>query len=188
MIKISDVNIDKLKSEDIDPIVSYWYDTPKEFWLQRGVELKFRHSRDEMGEKLKSLIDEGVTTHCVVDFKGHRIGMHTLTHIESERAIMHAHYWDPSFRGQGIGPISYVKAIEWFIDKNNFQSLIFQTPKANSAANRVKEKLGIPVLKEVVFDGPVLVQPVPAWQSEVRKEDLPDLYHRLSQLYPTGQN
>ena len=130
------------------------------------------------------LVEVGIPRICTVVYKGKRIGAHPLTHIEDHhRAMMHAHFWEKSARGKGIGPISYVKAMDWHMKENELSSIYFYTPKNNTIPVRVKEKLKIPVIDEVIFDLPLFSEPQPAWYSEVKKSDLPALYKRLEELY-----
>jgi RimJ/RimL family protein N-acetyltransferase len=182
-ISINDVEIDVFTKEDVPFFASYWCDTPDEFWKERGIELNSSASKEELEKKMTNNILEGSYRICTIKYSGHRIGVHTLTHMEEKSAMMHAHFWDSSFHGRGIATISYVKAMEWFMENNELEMICFHTPKKNKAPNRVKEKLGIPILKEVLFKLPMLKYPVPSWYSEVKYENLPRLKKRLIELY-----
>ncbi|MCP3670231.1 MAG: GNAT family N-acetyltransferase [Gammaproteobacteria bacterium] len=184
--KIGDIKIDSFRLEDVEPFVKYWHDTSIAFWEERGVSPNITLNRKDHSERLKEKASEGTDNMCSVIFKSQRIGVHTLTHRDRHSAIMHAHFWNTEFRGLGIGPISYVKALDWFLANADLEKIIFKTPKKNIAPNRVKEKLDIPILKEVMFEGPFLKYPVPANLSEVSKKDLPALYLKLDQLYPNN--
>lgn len=81
-------------------------------------------------------------------------------------------------RGQGIGVFSYLKACDYFIKNLSLQKIIFQTPKINIPALRIKEKIGIPWLGDVIFDASVLIKPLDSNLYEVDRASLNILLNR----------
>jgi len=61
--------------------------------------------------------------------------------------IFHAHLWEKSRRGCGIGMHTYPKACHIFFERFDLRRILFKTPVQNMGAIRVKEKLGIPCLR-----------------------------------------
>ncbi len=176
-INVNDVEIDSFSLEDVIHFTNYWHDTPKEFWEERGVTPNILISREEHIERLKKrVLSDSI---CSVIFKSQRIGVHILSHREEKSALMHSHYWKANYRGLGIGTIAYVKAMEWFFSNAELKKIIFKTPKKNIAANRIKDKLGIKALGEVMYKGPKLKNSVPAFLYEVNEENLQNLRSKL---------
>ncbi len=162
-VRSQEVEIRDFRRKDIPALVQYWTENSAEFWRARGVDPTKLMARDEFIAKYESIFAEvgDVKGVAVIVFRGLSIGVHTLTSlIEGESAIFHAHIWSEEHRGQGIGVFSYLKASEFFMKKLSLKKIVFKTPKLNQAANRIKEKIGIPKLGDIIFDAPILINPL----------------------------
>jgi RimJ/RimL family protein N-acetyltransferase len=79
-----------------------------------------------------------------IRLRGEAIGVHELTHVAARSSgMMHAHIWNRSHRGLGIGLVSYVKAMQKFFERFDLKQIVFETPEANIGARQIKARLGI---------------------------------------------
>lgn len=161
----TDVSVRAFLRDDIAPLIEYWTGNSEEFWRRLGVDKAKLRSRDEFNEAYEKSFREtgGVPYLATILLRGRPVGCHTLTHlVPHESAVFHAHIWREEDRRRGIAVYSYLKGAEFFINTLGLKKIIFKTPKLNHGANRVKEKIGIPILGDTIFDGPILISPLPA--------------------------
>lgn len=177
----ADVAVRAFRREDIIPLVDYLTGSTEEFWRVRGVDKAKLLPRGESIENYeKRFREQGrVPTIVTIELRGVAIGVHTLTHlVQGSSAVFHAHIWREEHRRLGIGVFSYLKAAELFFSELQLEKLLFKTPKLNAGAHRVKEKIGIPPLGDIVFDAPVLISPLPATLYELSPALLAELKKR----------
>ena len=163
-----DVEVRPISAADLDDLIRYFYHSPPGFMESIGIdpakldpEPVFRErwttriaEKESAGEPMQALI---------VFYRGERVGLHSSTHYaEGESLVMHAHFFRPDLRGLGIGTISYVKAIEYFLKTLGLKEVLFKTPVQNTGAMKIKEKLGLSPEGEEVLDWPLLRGKLPA--------------------------
>lgn len=160
-----DVSIRKFQIDDIGPLVDYWTKSSEDYWQERGIDKSKLFTEKEFSDYYQDSFKKngGVSTVAVILYKENPVGVHTLTSLkENESGVFHAHIWKEEHRKIGIGYFSYILAAEFFLQTLNLKKIIFKTPKINLAANRVKEKLGIPKVGETLFEETVLIKPLKA--------------------------
>lgn len=174
-IRPSDITVSGPEYADIVHILDYWYEASPEYLHTLGVAREKLPSRSKMAEMLARKIEyESRPTILTVKLNGVGVGVHELTHIEPDiSAVMHAHIWRAQNRGRGIGVISYLRAMERFFEAHGFQRIIFETPTANHAANRIKRTLGIAPSGHGTIYLPIMIEPVATTHYEVERADLP---------------
>lgn len=178
----SDVCIRDFLPEDILPCVDYWTGNSEEFWRDRGVDKSKLKSRDEFIAAYEHAFKQmgDVWFLCTIVYKDIPIGVHALTDLlEGKSGVFHAHIWDKNCRGKGIGMYSYLKAADFFMKKLKLKKIVFKTPKINVAANRIKQKIGIPCLGETTFESPILIKPLEANLYELDRPLLDQLLRRF---------
>ncbi|WP_394824669.1 GNAT family N-acetyltransferase [Pendulispora albinea] len=181
-VRMSDITVASLELADVDAIVRYWHESPAEYLRALGVAPEKLPNRRKMHEMLALKVAQQVAppTILVVKVKGESIGVHELTHIEvGISAVMHAHIWKAEHRGKGFGAVSYVKAMERFFEAHGFRSILFETPRANASANRLKEALGLAPCGNGTIYLPIMTSPMETTRYSVERADLPRLVARL---------
>jgi RimJ/RimL family protein N-acetyltransferase len=144
------VSIRDVHFSDTSMILNYWYRSPEGFIEERGVDLKKLPAEETMKLSLEeriqknSQLEKSKLNAFVILFENLPIGFHTLSPVEEGKfGIFHAHICLPEFRKRGVGMSSYPIACKEFIQRFNLEKIVFKTPKQNTGALRVKEKLGI---------------------------------------------
>lgn len=179
-----DIQVREFKHSDIELILEYRQKTPVEFWRSIGVNHLNMLSTEQFKQKYEGILNNDQNLDrfllCIITYKNNPIGMHSISHhIAEKEGIMHAHIWLPELRGRGFGVFSYPKAMQFFMNNLNLNKIVFKTPKINISANRIKEKLGIKCLGEVLFDHAILIKPLESFLYEVDKKDLDCILQRL---------
>jgi RimJ/RimL family protein N-acetyltransferase len=185
-ISTSDITVADLDTPAVERILSYWYESSAEYLQSIGVAPERLPSRRKMRELLELKVErrEAAPTILVVQLRGEGIGVHELTHVQpGVSAVMHAHIWSAEHRGRGIGVVSYVKAMERFFATHGFERILFETPSANVAANRIKEALGIPPSDSGTLFLPIMTRPVETTRYAVDRASLGAIVERLEQLW-----
>src|SRR5262249_17052093 len=180
-IRPSDITVSALEHADIVHILDYWYGASPEYLHALGVVPEKLPKRSTMAEMLARKVEHESArpTILTIKLRGASIGVHELTHIEpGVSAVMHAHIWRAQDRGRGIGVISYVRAMERFFAAHGFQRIVCETPTANSAANRIKQSLGIVPSGRGTIYLPIMSKPVETTRYEVERAALPAIAAR----------
>lgn len=141
--------------------MDYWYRSPKHFLESMGIDPAKMKPEDEYVKVLTQTILESEKSDgsklalLAVVLDGKVVGTHSVSELtEGASAVFHAHFWHPEARGIGLGTYTYPRAAKIFIDRFHLTQIIFKTPAQNVAANRIKQKLGLPVCGEepVTYD------------------------------------
>lgn len=164
--KITDpslVSIRDLTEEDVPTLLNYWYRSPPGYFENLGVDPKKMQTEAEMEASIRKrlpenrLLEKSKLGVVAILLENKLVGIHSLVPlVENDHAVFHAHIFKPELRGAGIGMISYPKACKLFIERFNLKRMLFKTPIKNSAAIRVKEKLGIRQIGEEVINFSVI--------------------------------
>lgn len=175
MIKatFADITIRSFTPDEFEPLAAYWTDSSAEYWASLGIDKTKMKTKEQFIEQFNDQFNKlgEVKTVCVIEYKGHSIGVHTVNNIvDSVSATMHAHIFDEEFRRKNVAYYSYPKAIDYFIKKLKVEKILFKTPIINVGANRVKEKLGIPCLGDTIFESPIALKTLPAKFYEVDRK------------------
>lgn len=180
-----DVRVRFLEDSDIADLVGYFYDSPDGFIEGIGINIKTLGSRQEFtqryNERLKEIRSIGKQPHAItVFYQGQKVGIHSATHlIENKSLVMHAHFFDPKFRGLGIGQVSSIKAAELFMEEFNLKEVLAKVPLKNVAPLKLMEKLGLPAAGTEIIDWPLLTGPMEAKVFRATAEDL----QRLKKIF-----
>lgn len=188
MIQPHAVTITDITEQEVPTIMNYWFHSPPGFVEGMGVDFSRMPTEDQMRqmllEKIRNDRDLPKTKMgvVIVRYEGKSVGMHTLFPIvEGDHAVFHAHNWTPELRGKGIGMISYPLACRKFIERFDLKRFVFKTPLQNTAAIRVKEKLGIRVTGEETVDFGIIKAGTRAKTFEWTREEV-DSYLRSKNL------
>jgi RimJ/RimL family protein N-acetyltransferase len=173
-----DISVRFLEEGDIPALAQYFFESPPGFIESLGFDLKKFGTKEEFLQnykrRLKDLQENGEKPKSIIVlFEDKRIGMHSSTHsIPRESLVMHAHFFDPTFRGRGIGPISSIKAAELFFEEFELKKIIVKIPLQNKAPLRLMEKLGIMPIGNEIIDAPLFKKPMEAKVFHADFEDL----------------
>jgi hypothetical protein len=180
--KIKDrVKMERLLPVDVQSILDYWYRSSRTYIESLGADPEKFPSEQEMKSSLMDRIQKAETDPTfksptvIICFDDHRIGFHSVTHIHTPiqgKAVFHANFWDPRFRGKGIGMVTYLKAADIFFKRFELESIQYQSPKLNQSCNRVKEKLGIKQVGEGIVDHPLARDNLPCRNYELTRLEL----------------
>lgn len=109
----------------------------------------------------------------IICVDGVPVGFHTINPLaKGEFGIFHAHILDESMRGKGIGVQSYPLACKVFVQRFDLKKIFFKTPRQNTGAIKVKEKLSIPEIGEEELDFGIYRQGVKARVFELTADKL----------------
>ncbi|WP_024512879.1 hypothetical protein [Bradyrhizobium sp. ARR65] len=82
------------------------------------------------------------------------------------------------------GPaVSYVRAMQRFLDAHGFQRIIFQTPSRNLAANKVKQIWNISPCDRDTFIMPTMAEPIETTRYQVERADLAGIVERVERFW-----
>lgn len=178
-----EVEVRDLTLADLDAYVEYWHRPDNPALAALGVDPRKVFPAKKMREMLALNIANNAPpaasrmSTLAIDCAGRCVGVHELTGlVPGESAIMHAHIWDGAQRGRGIGLISYVKAMKLYFERFGLATIRFETPKVNSAANRIKDKLGLRKSGSGTFDLPILARAVETDSYVVTRDELGPIY------------
>ncbi len=184
--KFAEVALRDLERGDLDAYVEYWHRPGNRALAALGVDPRKVYPAKKMREMLElniannaALPESRLATVAIV-YRGRAVGVHELTNlVPGDSAVMHAHIWDESLRGRGIGVISYVKAMKLYFERFGLRTIRFETPKVNAAANRIKEKLGLRPTGSGTFGLPILSGTVETDSYAVEPAELARLYDEV---------
>jgi RimJ/RimL family protein N-acetyltransferase len=179
MINFDDILIEDFTSSDVVLLMDYYYDSPQEQLEKMSIDRFGMVSRELFSNSIiqkienNSTLKESKLDYVKIIYKEKSIGTHSVTEItEGQSAVFHAHIWDKSMQGKGVGRISYVKALNLFFERFNLQQMEFRTPIINIAANRVKESLGMNSLGVMDLVEPYLLDGTQANKYILTKDEL----------------
>jgi RimJ/RimL family protein N-acetyltransferase len=185
-LRFEDVEVRDLGIEDLDRYIDYWHNPSNTALDALGIDRNKMYPARKMREMLSLTIannrklQSSQLSILAIVCGGSAVGVHELTELHiGDSAVMHAHIWNKGDRGRGIGLICYVKAMEVYFQRFSLNVIRFETPRINSGANRIKEKLGLKPQGSGVFNLPILKQPVEADTYVIRKEILSTLIERV---------
>ena len=186
MVNSNEVTVRFFTEADIDLYCDYFFRSPLGFLEGIGLNVAALGSEIEMRKRivasLSSAIEKAENFPLITVLHQVRvIGIHSFTHVvPSESGVMHAHFFLAQDRGKGVGPISYVKAIELAFKRLNFKWIEFRTPIQNTSALKIKEKLGLKSLGDTVFESPIVLNgQLAARLYRVTPADLPAMKIRV---------
>lgn len=138
--------------DHVEAWADYWYRSPHSEHVRRvmqppkdGDEIKFRE------RWLEGAQAGAVTKTVVATLDGNPIGAFGLLPLREEDADIHAHFWEPNARGQGIGLVAVTKAARALIEAHNLSRLLLKPPKENPYSSRAARKLGLRHLGEEIL-------------------------------------
>ncbi len=181
-----EVEVRDLALADLDAYVEYWHRPGNPALSALGIDPRKVYPAKKMREMLalniagNAALPESKLSTLAIVYAGRTVGAHELTHlVPGDSAVMHAHVWDDALRGRGIGLISYVKAMQLYCERFALESVRFETPKVNAAANRIKEKLGLRRTGSGTFDLPILAGAVETDSYAVERAEVARLYDEV---------
>lgn len=193
-MQLTDVQVRSFRNADINDYLAYWYDSDPAFLSALGVNPVKLPRRAKMLELLELTVARSLrggkeqSAVLAVALRGETIGVHEMTHLIPrpsdenggfKTGIMHAHFWKPEHRGQGIAIVSYVSAMRIFFDRFRLDAILYESPAHNVAANRIKEKLGIQACGEGQIRWPLLAGPMRVNRYCVTPNDMPKIEERM---------
>ncbi|MCB0422234.1 MAG: GNAT family N-acetyltransferase [Bdellovibrionales bacterium] len=176
---LDSISVRDLSELDIPHAINYWYSSPEGFIESIGVDPKKMGTAEETQKGLESKIfrnkelKESKLNALTITYQNKPIGFHSINPlIDDDYGIFHAHIWDQNFRGKGIGTISYPLALRVFMDRFNLKRILFKTPSQNTAAIRVKEKIGFRAIGEEKISFGIIQDGTLAKVFEVTREEI----------------
>jgi len=170
------VAVRDLTLSDLPFILGYWFRSPPGFIEAMGVDPVKMPKESEMRAALEDKVRQtppAKLNALVIAYDNKPVGFHTLHPlVEGDHAIFHAHIWDADFRRRGLGQHSYAKACRIFMDRFSLNRIIFKTPKQNTGAIRVKEKLGIRCIGEERIGFGIIRENTPAKVFELTRAEV----------------
>jgi RimJ/RimL family protein N-acetyltransferase len=157
------VIIRDIELSDLPAMANYWHRSPPGFLESMGVDPRRIRPERELIATVTAKVEENrgraasKLDTLVITLDGCPVGSHSVGElVEGVSAVMHAHFWDPSCRGQGLGTYTYPRACRIFFERFALKEIVFKTPQANAAAIRIKTKLGIACVGQEVLNYPFM--------------------------------
>jgi len=176
------IDVRHIQPADLPDLKKYFFESPPEFLRSIGLKpmLPAEAADFDLRWQQRFADRQQNPIPCLTVFLGdERVGVHSSTHYQAGHSlIMHAHFFRSDRRGQGIGTISYVKALDIFFGEFGLQEILFKTPRQNRAPMRIKEKLGLLPIAEEVIDWPALIAPLETHVFRVTPDQMPELRRR----------
>jgi RimJ/RimL family protein N-acetyltransferase len=175
-----------LTPEDIRAIADYWLLSPDEFLNAMGIDRARLGSREDIHRRFSSAIRTGSAAHAslalAITLDERFIGYTLLNQYSGEANYSHWHIIDAHLRGCGISTALYPHRIKTYFDLAPVSRLIHQTRTRNVGVNRMLDKF-IPVSETKYVEHPDGVAlPGEFHIRYVTRENIPELFSRLSQL------
>lgn len=182
-IKPQLISVRDISESDIPLILNYWFRSPAGFIEGMGVDPKkmplesdFRKSLEEKIYQNKMLSFSKLNA-LAITYDNNFIGFHTINPlVEGDYGIFHAHITDSEFRRCGIGLHTYPKACAIFLKRFNLDRILFKTPSQNTAAIRVKQKIGIRLIGEELIGFGIIKDGTHAKVFELTREEAKELF------------
>lgn len=111
-----------IKESDIGPLADYWFLAEASFLHNMGVDVAKMPSRGDFEAMLFSQISSSDSDKrsfaLIAEFEGKAIGHCNLNPIEfGDKAAMHLHIWQTSFRQKGLGTEMVKKSLPVFFER-----------------------------------------------------------------------
>jgi|HubBroStandDraft_1064217.scaffolds.fasta_scaffold18299_3 hypothetical protein len=193
-LTIDDIDVGDFAVSDIAGVLDYWYRSPPDNFLALGLCREALPSESCMREMLEMAAEGGVSPAVpgsailTIRLRGEAIGVHELTHVAARSSgMMHAHIWNRSHRGLGIGLVSYVKAMQKFFERFDLKQIVFETPEANIGARQIKARLGIAPQGRGSIKLPILSRPLPTISYRVLCSEIPIIERNMRAAWQQRQ-
>lgn len=147
------LTVRELQEADIRSITDYWSESPDDFLVGMGVDLKKLPSREGFENMLQrqiSLPYKEKNSLCLIwEVDGEAIGhCNTNPTVFGDEAYMHLHTWQGAHRQKGLGTDLLKLSVPYFFEKLELKTLYSQPYTLNPAPNRALEKVGFEFVKE----------------------------------------
>jgi RimJ/RimL family protein N-acetyltransferase len=153
------VSVRDLSEADIPLVLDYWFRSPAGFIESLGADPTKLSAEAVFADSLRQRVrkNEGLArsqlSSLAILHDGEFVGFHNLNPlVEGDFGVFHAHISRPEFRRRGVAECSYPLACRVFLQRFDLKRILFKTPVQNVGAIRVKEKLGIRCIGDVVVD------------------------------------
>lgn len=178
------MTIRKFNQDDVEPFLEYMNSNSEEFYRSIGVD-KNKIDTGSIRKKFEEQIQShgSVNNLCIIEFQNRRIGHHNINNVvPNESAVFHGQIWERDLRGNGLGRISGIKAIDHFFKYNNFKKIFLYVPKINQAATRALEKFKIPPARTAFYEFAMMLEPLDCFVYEATQDQIDELKLQLTKL------
>jgi RimJ/RimL family protein N-acetyltransferase len=145
---------------DIPFHARYLFDSPKDFLETIGFDTKKLGDRAIWLEGLKArraTMDRSKVTSIVAELSGQPIAIVPLDlRYPSKGPLLHFHIFEPGLRGQGLGQLIFMAAVESYHKLYGYERFLIEPKATNVPMNKLMQKLGFRHLQDyVIAAGPV---------------------------------
>ena len=159
--------------DHVEAWADYWYHSPHSEHVRRMMRPPKDGDEAEFREQWLERARAGAVTKTVVaTLDGNPIGAFGLLPLRQDDADIHAHFWDPSARGRGVGLVAVRKAARRLMEFHQLRRLLLKPPKENPYSSRAARKLGLRHLGEELLTYEELVPGIWADVYEMTGADL----------------
>lgn len=172
----------ELRSDDIDDIVRFWYDSGDELLDFLGIDRSLLGTVEDTRRRFLRAIPTGAADQSSLAFaivvNGNFAGYTLLNRYTPHVNYSHWHITNPDLRGCGLSTALYPHRIKAYFDSVPMDRLIHQTRTRNFAVNRMLERY-VPVAETSYIEHPDGVAlPGEFYLRHVLREDIPGFFEK----------
>jgi len=139
------LSVREMLDDDVKHIVNYWQNATDETLLKMGAD----KSKLPTAEVLTKFLQQQIATPyqekksyaLIWVLDGNPIGHNNVNNIDfGKSAFMHLHIWNTPNRKKGMGSILLKKALPFFFENLNLETLFCQPKATNEAPNKTLPK------------------------------------------------
>jgi len=143
----NDVQVRPFGAQDIDPLLDFYYRSPRSLSVLQDIDFDRFPQEPQMRSQLSGLVNS--PSIVAVEHSGRTVGIHQVLDMKDGQGEFWAVLWNSDAQGKGIGAVSWYKACQYFFDSfPTLHVLLFKTPKANVASERLAKKLPLKFMGE----------------------------------------
>lgn len=175
-----DISVREITSEDVEPLLDYWFTAEKSFLEGMGVDVSKMPPREQFGNMLRAQIEAGYRDKkayaLIWLLDGVPVGHSNINPVVfGDHAWMHLHMWNSNNRKQGLGEKYIRLCLPYYFGNFDLRELYCEPYALNPAPHKVVESVGFEFEKEyITIPGSInFEQPVKRWvMSRERFESL----------------
>lgn len=144
-----------MRPEDVPNLVNYWSSAEPGYLKSMGVDLTKLPTDDTLANALHQQLELPIaerSAYCLIwEADGKAIGHSNLNPVVfGERANMHLHLWEHTYRRRGLGAQLVKLSIPYFFEHCKLKMLFCEPYAYNAAPNRTLDKVGFVFVKQYV--------------------------------------
>ena len=147
----NDISLSELKREEVPVFAAYLAQLGDDPTIGPIIDKTKIPSEEQLIEKLSMSLplNKVDSETLIIHLNGQAIGHHSINPLQyGDCGVFHAHIWQKEHRRLGICSWTYPMAGIYFIEKFHLKRIVYNTPRTNEKAVKLKEKIGYRAIGE----------------------------------------